>query len=115
MEENIQVECGEIIIDARETPDRRYIRRKKARIIKEFGGQCQSCGAKQGDSIGEKQIVLEFAHKIGYRLGYGTSRGSKERILEVERNMDKFFLFCKACHLKYDRDNPLNEDEKIPF
>ena len=92
----------------------RYYHNKRWELIQEFGAECKNCG--------EPDITkLQFAHKIGFRIPQGCSRGKNKRIREVLNNKDHFDLLCSKCHRKYDRDNPLTEDEKrqikeqVPF
>lgn len=102
------------------TIQKRYLKRKKEKLLKFFGNECQKCKAKEGDikkleNGKEELIALQFAHKIGFRLQYGEGRGKKKRLLEVNRNPEKFLLLCRHCHLEYDKENPLQGDELIPF
>ena len=57
-----------------------------------FGYKCVSCGSKDS---------LEFAHKQPCLKGRG--RGSQQRIIEVNKNPDKFILLCSYCHRVYDQ------------
>lgn len=93
------------------------IDKKQKQLIEEFGGRCEKCGTTE---------KLQFAHKIGHRIGYGPSRGKNARILEVSKyGKDRFHLFCVKDHREYDKNNPLTEeeiaswkkreDEKVPF
>jgi hypothetical protein len=91
-----------------------WVFRKRHELVEEFGGKCQST---EGCFEVEK---LEFAHRIGYRIK-GMARGKKVRILDIRKNKDHYILLCKKCHCKYDRDNPLTEEEsktiaeEVPF
>lgn len=73
---------------------------KKLRLI--FGGHCIVCG-------GKKQ--LEFAHLEPTDV-VGKGRGSKHRMLDIKRHMDKYELLCKNCHKLKDNGTPLLRFEK---
>ena len=88
-----------------ESRKKRWLRRKKERLVEEFGGKCNTCG-------NENKEDLQFAHRVGFRLNWGRSRGKEKRLLEVERNKEMFILLCQNCHVLYDRNNkPTAEEE----
>ena len=100
---------------------------KRVSLCNDFGGACQHCSVIEGQWIPpllEKQVKLEFAHKIGFRFPQGASRGRNTRINEVIKNPERFLLLCKECHVEYD-STPLTEheqrktieydNERIPF
>lgn len=103
-----------------ESKNTRYLRRKRERLEKEFGSVCKICGKSP-----EEDEKFHFAHKVGFRLSFGESRGMQNRLLAVERNPEQFFLSCEICHRKYDKENPPTdyekeiseklENEKVPF
>jgi hypothetical protein len=103
-----------------ESTNARYLRKKKEKLLRIFGDECKKCRAKNGDikKIEKEKneiVVLQFAHKVGFRLRFGEGRGKRKRLLAVERNPEQFELFCRWCHLEYDKENPLQSDELIPF
>jgi len=64
--------------------------------------------------------------KIGFRYNFGESRGKNRRTLDIKKyKKERFRLLCPHCHRKYDKDNPLTEEElqkieeaelaKVPF
>jgi len=90
-----------------------WISKQRMQLIAEFGGKCEECGATE---------KLEFAHKIGFRFKFGNSRGKNHRILEVKKfKRDRFHLFCRKCHMAYDKNNPTTPEEQkviddyVPF
>lgn len=86
-----------------------WFKRRRIELIKEFGGVCEKC-KKDHNIIGEP-FVFHFAHKVGFRYGFGKSRGRNTRIQEVINNPERFHLFCPPCHLEYDQENPFTEEE----
>ena len=77
--------------------------KKRKKLIDQFGGHCEKCPSTEN---------LEFAHKVGFRTKLGKSRGMGNRLKEVENNPEQFLLLCRQDHMKYDRENPLTEEEK---
>lgn len=90
-----------------------YYRKKREELVKKFGGCCRYCGRKEWmvNIKTGNNILLEFAHKVGHRIS-GNNRGRNQRILEVLRHPEWFLLLCHSCHLKYDIDHPLTEEEQ---
>lgn len=93
----------ETVIHYSNTRQKIHIRKKKEEINSLFGNKCQHCPSTE---------KLEYAHKIGFRTNHGRSRGQSTRILAIAKNPEQFLRLCKTCHLKYDRENPLTEEEK---
>jgi hypothetical protein len=92
----------------------KYVYHLRAKLVEMFGGKCEDCSATQKDLDElEKPKKLHFAHKVGFRFGYGMSRGKNHRVLAVKKNPERFRLLCPACHLEYDRSNPITGEEKI--
>lgn len=90
-------------------------RKKRAEMLELFGNKCQQCDVVNNSWIPpllEKQVILEFAHKIGFRVKQGASRGSNKRTREVILNPEQFLLFCRTCHEEYDSSNPQTEEER---
>lgn len=72
--------------------NKRWRNRLHAALITEMGGRCEECGS---------LAPLEFAHKEPTGLS-GPGRGRDKRLLDVRRNMSKYRLLCKGCHVDYD-------------
>lgn len=77
-----------------ETAQQRYVRRLRERLIRRLGGCCKACCA---------LTPLEFAHiEPTPILRFRRGRGLKHRLLDVQRNIDKYVLFCAPCHDAFD-------------
>lgn len=92
-----------------------WLQKKRKALIEQFGGKCEVEGC-------EEKEKLHFYHKVGFRFGFGESRGSHTRLKEVEEHPERFGLRCQKHHLQYDRENKLIDFEKeqaelaaIPF
>lgn len=80
------------------TRQRRWLRDARKRLRTRFGGVCSVCGRGQ-------LWRLEFGHVRATSLN-GRERGSQERYYDVVRNPDAYRLFCRPCHLSFDRAHP---------
>lgn len=80
---------------------RRYLDNLRARLLTQFGGRCERCGSRH---------MLEWAHTAPTKLK-GMGRGSKNRLLDVQRNPDHYSLMCKGCHLDFDNRPHYTDDE----
>lgn len=66
-----------------------YAPRQRAKLVREFGGACKGCGAREG---------LDFAHVKDTKLG-GWGRGRKERLADVGKHRGCYVLLCHdTCH-----------------
>jgi len=68
-------------------------RRKRAELIRQFGGRCFFCGATSD---------LQFAH-LTQTDCIGLGRGSYRRLLDVTRHVFDYELLCKECHDALDK------------
>lgn len=86
-----------------------YTQRLKQRLLDYYGNKCNSPGC----SI---TYMLEFAHLAPTKLR-GENRGSKHRLLDIQRNKNKYTLLCTWCHSKMDGTAPRMPppEEWIPF
>jgi len=81
---------------------RRLRWRRRARLVDAFGGYC-GAGAAPGAGCGiDGGTQLQFAHRIPTALK-GMSRGSNERLTDVERHPESYMLLCPECHRRYDK------------
>jgi hypothetical protein len=70
-----------------------WVKRRWQRLIEEFGGACDACGA---------TWTLEFAHVKPTGLN-GRGRGKYRRLRDILRNRDAYRLLCRECHLIMDQ------------
>lgn len=74
-------------------PANEWIKRRRKRLLEEWGGECLFCGSKEN---------LQFAHlKETSVKGWG--RGRKERIYDVIHNPDSYVLLCCKNHKELDK------------
>jgi len=102
----------------------RWYQKKLQELCQMFGACCALCGKKNGDYIdnaSDKTVILHFAHKVGHRFPQGNNRGQNHRVREIMRAPHSFILLCWYCHIKYDKDNSLTDEEReaeleeVPF
>lgn len=83
---------------ARRAIEKAYEDRLQARLVARLGGCCKFCGA---------LAPLEFAHIAPTPiLRFNRGRGRKLRLLDVQRNIDKYILACDVCHDELDGRAP---------
>ena len=83
--------------------EHRYLARLRSRLLDRFGGACRVCGCGG---------VLEFAHIEPTELS-GKGRGSRDRLLDIKRNLQCYTLLCTAHHRLFD-SGEIKLDE-VPF
>jgi len=73
-----------------------WIKLKRSELRVFFGSRCNNPFCQSLDN-------LEFAHLTETEIK-GHGRGLHQRILDVNKNRDKYILLCKTCHMEFDNN-----------
>lgn len=73
-----------------------WVKARWARLIEEYGGQCDTCGA---------LFDLEFAHTKPTRCR-GKGRGKSRRLHDILQHRAHYRLMCMSCHDDFDGRSP---------